>query len=278
MLDLHTHSSVSDGSDTPERIPALAFEAGCSAVALTDHDSLDGLAQASLAAAQVGIELVAGCEVSCAWEGGSMHVLVYFIDSAGTPIEEELVRLRADRADRNRRMLDKLGALGIPMTMDEIFEVAAGGGIGRPHFAKVLVAKGVVSTPKEAFDRFLGQGGLAYVPKARLLPQEVASLARASGAVAVLAHPLSLGLSPPALETLAADLAGKGFSGLEAIYGAYNHDERRLLCEMAKRCRLAVTGGSDHHGTFKPDLRIGSGRGDLHVPDDLLAALRDRRP
>ena len=155
MLDLHTHSSVSDGSDTPERIPELALEAGCSAVALTDHDSTDGLARAGLRAAQLGIELVRGCEISCVWEGGSMHVLIYFIDAADTPIEEELVHLRADRAERNRRMLDKLGVLGISLTMDEISAEAGSGSIGRPHFARVLAAKGVVSTPKEAFDKLV---------------------------------------------------------------------------------------------------------------------------
>ncbi len=278
MLDLHTHSRASDGSDTPERIPELALEAGCSAVALTDHDTLDGLAPAGRRATELGIKLVRGCEVSCAWERGSMHVLIYFIDRADTPIEAELANLRADRVVRNERMLKKLRDIGISLTMDEISREAGGKGVGRPHFARVLVGKGVVATPKEAFERFLGAGMPAYVSKARLKPAEVASLAKQSGAVTVLAHPLSLGLTMDEIAAIAAELAEKGFTGIEALYSSYSDQERRSLCEIAARCDLAITGGSDYHGSYKPDLKIGTGRGDLDVPDSLLHALEERRP
>ena len=151
-------------------------------------------------------------------------------------------------------------------------------GVGRPHFARVLVASGAVSSVQEAFDRLLGNGAPAYVPKARIEPGRVAALATASGGVAVLAHPLSLGLEPAALDATVAGLAADGFGGLEAIYGRYSKDERKALTELAHRHGLVATGGSDHHGTFKPDLTVGTGTGDLRVPDRVLDELRERRP
>lgn len=287
VIDLHTHSSVSDGSEPPARIPELAAAAGCSAVALTDHDSLDGLAEAGEAATRARVRLVRGCEVSCrrpavpggAPAGGSAHVLCYFVDGAEGPLQDELGRLRADRAARNRHLVERLGQLGIPVTWDEVVaEAGTEAGVGRPHFARVLVARGAAADVNDAFDRWLGDGRPAYVPKARLEAPDVAALARASGAVAVLAHPLSLGLEPGPLEAVVRELAGRGLGGIEAVYGTYSPDQRRALVQLAARTGLVATGGSDFHGSFKPELRVGTGLGDLDVPDDALAALEERRP
>lgn len=289
MIDLHTHSTVSDGTEPPGRIPELAAVAGCTAVALTDHDSLAGLADAAASAQRVGVRLVAGCEVSCrrppapgrsreATEG-AMHVLCYFVEEGGGPLQDELEALRADRLVRNRRLVERLGELGIPVSWDEVLAAAGDeAGVGRPHFARVLVEHGAAATVEDAFDRWLGEGRPAYVPKARLDAPQVAALARASGGVAVLAHPFSLGLAPGALEAVVAELAAAGLSGLEATYGAYRPEERRALRRLAERTGLVATGGSDFHGTFKPDLYVGTGLGDLDVPDDVLEALADRRP
>ncbi len=280
VIDLHTHSTVSDGSDSPARVMELAAEAGCRAVALTDHDSLAGLAAASARAGELGIELVAGCEVSVKPPAtGGMHVLVYFVDDPMSPLGAELDRLRDDRARRNRALVIRLADLGFPIAYQDV--VAAAGseaGVGRPHFARVLVASGAVASIQEAFDRLLGSGAPAYVPKARVEASRVADLANASGGVAVLAHPLSLGLGPAALDATIADLARAGFGGLEAIYSRYTPEERRTLTALARRHGLVATGGSDHHGTFKPDLTVGTGAGDLRVPDRVLDELRDRQP
>jgi predicted metal-dependent phosphoesterase TrpH len=278
MVDLHTHSTVSDGSDPPARIPELAAAAGCSAVALTDHDRLDGLAEARARAQALGVDLVPGCEVSCEWAPGTLHVLVYFVEPGEGPLQEELARLQADRVERNRQMIDRLAAAGLPVSLDELEAEAGGMGAGRPHMASILVRKGVVGSVQEAFDGYLARGKPGYVSKARLSPRTVAEQARRSGGVAVLAHPLSLQLDEPGLASTVAELADAGLTGLEAVYGRYSPDERAGLADLAHRHGLVATGGSDYHGTYKPDLAVGTGRGDLSVPDTTVAALTERRP
>jgi hypothetical protein len=277
MVDLHTHSTVSDGSDPPARIPELAAAAGCSAVALTDHDRLDGLAEARARAQALGVDLVPGCEVSCEWAPGTLHVLVYFVEPGDGPLQEELARLQADRVERNRQMIDRLAAAGLPVTLDELEAEAGGMGAGRPHMASILVRKGIVGSVQEAFDSYLARGKPGYVSKARLSPRTVAEQARRSGGVAVLAHPLSLQLDEPGLASAVAELAEAGLTGLEAVYGRYSPDQRAGLADLAHRHGLVATGGSDYHGTYKPDLAVGTGRGDLSVPDSTVAALAERR-
>lgn len=272
MIDLHTHSTASDGSDQPEAIPDLAAAAGCSAVALTDHDSLAGIAAAAERAAQVGVRFVPGCEISCP-HPGTLHLLVYFVAPGSGPLQDELVRLQAVRDERNRRMVERLAELGLPITYEEWQAEAGGAGAGRPHAAAVLVRKGAAASINDAFDRFLAKGRPGYVEKERLEVAAAVRLARASGGAAVLAHPLSLGLGPAELEATVAELAGLGVVGLEAIYGRYSVEERAVLVDLAARHGLVATGGSDHHGTYKPDLRVGVGTGDLAVPDDVLDRL-----
>lgn len=276
MIDLHTHSRCSDGSETPERVVELAAAAGCSALALTDHDTLAGLPAAGAAAGRLGVRLVPGCEVSCAAPSGSAHVLCYFVEAG--PLVEELARLRSDRAERNAALFARLAELGLPATEQEVRAEAGGGeGIGRPHVAAVLVRNGAVATIEEAFDRYLGKGAPAYVPKARVAVEEIARLANASGAVAALAHPLSLGLAGADLEATVADFAAAGLGGLECYYGRYDPPTRAALVELAGRHGLVPTGGSDFHGTYKADLAVCTGTGDLSVPDEVLDRLEARR-
>jgi len=279
MIDLHTHSTCSDGTEPPERIPELAAAAGCSAVALTDHDTLVGLADARRRAGEVGVDLVPGCELSCVFAGTSAHVLVYFVDDGDGPLQDELERLRQDRVVRNRRLIARLRELGIPITYDEVVAEASGeDSVGRPHVAAVLVRLGAADDIPDAFDRWLASGRPAHVPKARLSPAEAAQLASGSGGVAVLAHPLTLGLGPADLSSAVAELADAGFAGIEAFYGRYSPDQRAALTELAQRFDLVATGGSDFHGTVKQDLSVGTGQGDLRVPDDVIEQLAARRP
>jgi predicted metal-dependent phosphoesterase TrpH len=277
VIDLHTHSTVSDGSDPPARIAELARAAGCRAVALTDHDRQDGVAGARGRADQLGVELVPGVEISCE-HPGSMHLLVYFLEPGEGPLQDELLRLQRARDDRNRRLADLMATLGLPVTYDELMAEADGTGAGRPHIARILVRKGVVGSIQEAFDVWLAKGKPAYVDKERLPPAAAVRLATASKAAPVLAHPLSLGLSPAETEATIAELASDGLVGVEAIYGRYSPAERTDVATMARRHRLVATGGSDHHGTYKPDLQVGVGRGDLDVPDSVLDDLRQRVP
>jgi predicted metal-dependent phosphoesterase TrpH len=275
VIDLHIHSNISDGSDTPEQVVDLAAAAGLSALALTDHDRLDGIDRARVRAARHGIELIAGCELSCE-HTGTMHVLVYFLEPAEGPLQAELGRLQQARDTRNVRLLERLSAAGVPISLDELEQEAGGSGAGRPHIAAIMVRKGVVGSIKEAFDVWLGKGLPGYLDKERLTPDAALRLARASGGVPVLAHPLSLGLDPPELDRQLSELSEMGLAGLECAYGRYSSEERKSLADLAHSHGLCATGGSDHHGTYKPDLTVGTGRGDLEVPDAVLDELRDR--
>lgn len=277
VVDLHVHSNVSDGSDTPEEVVDLAAKAALSAMALTDHDRQDGIAPARRRAAEVGVELVPGVEISC-HHTGTMHMLVYFLEPGEGPLQDELLRLQVARDTRNERLLARLTELGMPVSMEELEAEAGPTGAGRPHIAAILVRKGYARSVQEVFDRYMGKGGPAYMEKERLDPLPAISLALQSGALPVLAHPLSLKLAPAEMEPAVDELADAGLVGLEAIYGRYSQEERAGLAIMAARAGLCITGGSDHHGTYKPDLTVGTGRGDLHVPDGALAALRDRLP
>ena len=272
MLDLHIHSTVSDGTDPPAQLAKIAAAAGCSAIALTDHDRLDGLAEAAEAAASYGIELVPGCELSCEFGPGTMHVLVYFIEPGDGPLQNELGRLQDARDRRNEAMCEVLG-----ISYDDLQAEAGGMGAGRPHAAALLVRAGRASSIQDAFDKWLAKGKPGYVEKERLTPARALELARASGAVPVLAHPLSLGLEGAALRSAVDELRDLGLQGLECIYGRYSPEERTALAAVADASGLVVTGGSDYHGTYKPDLSIGTGRGDLDVPDTVLDRLRERR-
>jgi 3',5'-nucleoside bisphosphate phosphatase len=275
VIDLHTHSTVSDGSDPPEGVVALAASAGLSAMALTDHDRLDGLPAARSRANELGVELVPGCELSLE-HTGTLHLLVYFVEPDEGPLPDELRRLQEARRSRNRRLLARLEQLGLPVTADELEAEAGGKGAGRPHVANILVRKGVVGSIQEAFDTWLAKGRPAYVDKERLSVERALELARASGCAPVLAHPLSLGLDPTELDSTVASLAGLGMAGVEGIYGRYSPEERQLISDLGRRHGLVVTGGSDYHGTYKPDLSVGTGRGDLDVPDGVLDELHQR--
>jgi predicted metal-dependent phosphoesterase TrpH len=279
VIDLHTHSRISDGTDAPGRVAELASGAGCRAFALTDHDTLAGLDEARTAAARLGLELVDGCEVSCSFRDTSAHILIYFVGDGEGPLQDELVRLRLDRVARNRRLAGRLDELGLPLSYEEVVaEATSEDSVSRPHFAAVLVRLGVADSVSDAFDRWLGRGAPAYVPKARVAPSDIIGAARGSGGVCVLAHPYTLGLDDTLLAGAVRELADLGLTGLEATYARYNRDQRAALATMATRAGLVATGGSDYHGTVKPGLSVGTGEGDLFVEDGVLARLEAWRP
>jgi predicted metal-dependent phosphoesterase TrpH len=278
VIDLHVHSTCSDGSETPEKVVELAASAGCSAVALTDHDGLAGVDRARTRAESLGLVFAPGCEVSCAFSPGAMHILSYFVEPGDGPLQTELEQLRQDRAKRNERLVQRLCELGLPIALEQVQAVAGSSVIGRPHFAAVLVANGAATSIQDAFERLIGKGAPGYVPKARLDPASLIGAARGSGAVTVLAHPFSLGIERSELDEVLAELAVAGLSGMECFYARYSIEERAELVAMARRHDLVATGGSDFHGSFKPDLFIGTGTGDLDVPDTALSKLMARKP
>jgi predicted metal-dependent phosphoesterase TrpH len=274
-VDLHTHSNRSDGSDEPADLVRKAAGRGLTAVALTDHDTLEGIEEARRAANDLPIELIPGVEISCEWAPGAMHLVVLFLEPAHGPLQDRLVDLQASRSTRNYRIADRLRQLGIDISMDEVIEESSVGVVGRPHFAAVLVRKGVVGDIPDAFNEYLGNQAPAYVPRLRLEPEEAIGLARASGGVPILSHPHTLGhTSAGEFSATYRRLTEAGLVGIDAYYGDYTPEQREDLAAITRSFGLIPSGGSDYHGSYKEGLELGSGRGDLDVPDSALEELR----
>jgi 3',5'-nucleoside bisphosphate phosphatase len=276
-VDLHTHSHFSDGSDSPSAVVDLAVTHRLSALALTDHDGFDGLDEAA-DAADGRIELIPGVEISARWEQRSVHVLVYWADTGDSPLQRALIDLRADRSRRNGEMVDALADLGVDITLDEVSQVAGRGVAGRPHIAAVLVAKGVVESLGQAFDEYLAAGRPAYRGRLGLDVTTAVDLALRSGGVPVVAHPHTIADGADDFRVLFECIAEMGFAGIECHYSEYPASTRIRLAEWANGLGLVATGGSDYHGSYKPGIALGTGRGDLDVPDGVVEALRERIP
>jgi predicted metal-dependent phosphoesterase TrpH len=276
IIDLHSHTTYSDGSSSPHELVRLAAEAGALALAITDHDTVAGLAEGRAAARAAGVEFIDGIEISAEYSPGTMHILGYYIDAESEALLSTLEELRDARDNRNPKIASRLQALGIDISYDEVHALAGNEVVGRPHFARVLLEKGYVESIQDAFNRFLGKGAAAYEEKKRLSPEESIELIHMAGGVAVLAHPYQLKLSAADTDAMLGKLAGMGLDGVEAIYSRHSKTDRDLYCEMAARHGMLVTGGSDYHGTYKPDISIVTGLGDLRVPYTLLEEVRKR--
>lgn len=285
-VDLHSHSVVSDGSETPGEVVRLAADAGLAALALTDHDVLAGLDEAHQAAAHHELELIPGVELSLDWSAlaadadtrGGMHLVVLWLDDEPGPLQDRLADLRLGRDDRNHTILERLSQLGFDLSMDDVMARAGEGSVGRPHIAGVMVDRGYVPDVASAFDLYLAHGAPAYVPRSRLTPEEAIRLARESGGVPILAHPHTLGYEREVdLERVVRRLHEIGLVGLESHHSAIEPQRRRILRRLAARVGLLPSGGSDFHGSYKPGIEIGIGCGDLEVPDEFLEGLREQR-
>ena len=276
-VDLHTHSIYSDGSDSPAEIVSAAAAAGLEAVALTDHDNLNGILEAAAAADASEVELIPGVELSCEWQPGGMHLLVLWLEPGPGPLQDRLEILQAGRRQRNVDLIELLQKLDVDISYEEVVAEAGGTGVGRPHVAAVLVRKGVVDSIPEAFDLYLASGRPAYVERYRLPPEEAIELARASGAVPIVAHPHTLGMTGTTLDQELRRLARHGLVGLECYYPEYEPDTRLELVERARDVGLVPSGGSDYHGTYKPGLEIGRGYGDLSVGREVWQELAEAR-
>ena len=278
MIDLHTHSVFSDGSLTPEEIVASAHEYKLTAVALTDHDTTDGLPRFLAASDNTGVRGIAGIEVSAEHHPGAMHILGYFLDHRHAGLQEKLAQLRVGRSQRNQQILEKLCALGLELTWDEVHALAGGEVVGRPHFARAMIARGHVKDKDEAFAKFLARGRPAYAERFRLSPADSILMIREAGGVPVLAHPCSLKLGQKQLRILLLELREAGLEGVEVYHSEHNPQQTQLYHRLATDCGLAVSGGSDFHGSLMPDIKLGRGFGGLRVADDLLPKLEARKP
>jgi predicted metal-dependent phosphoesterase TrpH len=276
MIDLHTHSRFSDGSDSPEELVCRARRLGLQALALTDHDNILGVPAFLDACRARHLTGLSGVELSAEVPSGTLHLIGLGIDPACGELGEALGRLRDGREWRNRRILERLRELGCALEWDAVAAYAGEEVIGRPHIALAMIARGWVATVQEAFDRFLGKGAPAYVDRYRLTPAEALRLIRRARGLAILAHPGTWLADSRQLEAGVAELKAGGLAGIEAYYTTHDAGQTIDYLRLAQRQGLLVSGGSDYHGRqTRPDTELGSGTGRLQVPDTLLAPLFD---
>jgi len=273
MIDLHSHSTASDGSYAPAELVALAKEAGLSALALTDHDTVAGIPEAEAAAAASGLRLIRGVELEISFEPGEFHLLGLGLERLGGELGEALTRLGRARDERNERILARLTEAGMSVNMDELRELAGGARIGRPHIAGLLVQRRAVRTRQEAFDRYLGKGRPFYEAKDCLELGEAMRMIRDSGGRVIVAHPLSLFVSWGHLASIMDEWKELGLDGIEAYHPTAKISHCRRLERMGRERGFMISAGSDFHGAIRPDRRIGRTAGGLQIGDEYLAEL-----
>ena len=257
----------------------MAHRAGVTALAITDHDITDGIPDTLIAASAFNIEVIPGIEISSRFQGKETHILGYFVNWQDPTFQRRLTDLRETRHSRNPEMIRKLNNLGLTFTYEDVKAVAKHGSIGRPHIAQVLIAKGYVTSMKEAFDRYLGEGAQAYVPRELPDAADVISWIREVGGIAVLAHPTWVRDGKEGLRLFCQALKERDLQGLEVFYSTHTPRQTSEYLNLAKHLELATTGGSDFHGLAKPDVRVGVGRGTLKVSIkhlENLKAIRSR--
>ena len=274
-IDLHLHTTHSDGSLRPSEVLALAKAANVSALAITDHDITSGIPEALATGEELGIEVIPGVEISSFDGKSELHILGYCLNWEDEDFNVRLATLRASRHRRNPLIIERLRAAGLEVTYEEVKALAGTEAVGRPHIAQVLMQKKYVTSAKEAFDRFLAEGKPAYVARELPTPEEAIRWIREAKGVAVLAHPTWIKETGEGLRTCVTMLKDAGLGGVEVHYSTHSKSQTASYLEMAQRLGLLVTGGSDFHGITKPDIEVGYGRGDLKVNPRLLEPLKE---
>lgn len=276
-FDLHVHTTASDGTMSPAEVVRYAKEKGIEIIAITDHDTIEGIAEGTTEGRRIGVEVIPGVEISVDFPHGSMHLLGYYIDPTSEELQGRLTFLQEARLQRNLKIIERLKALGIPLELSELKDASRHGQIGRPHFAYAMAKKGYTRDMQDAFDRYLGKGKPAYVEKFRFSPEEAIVMVQRAGGVAILAHPFTLNCEEPArLADIIKDLKDKGLDGVEVYYPQHSDGQRRLYQEVADSYGLLVTGGSDFHGLTKDEVDLGKGYYHSGMLDGVVEALRAR--
>jgi 3',5'-nucleoside bisphosphate phosphatase len=270
-VDLHTHSTASDGKLRPSEVVRLATQLGLGVLALTDHDTTDGVMEAQRAGCELGIEVIAGVEINSEGEYGDAHILGLFIDPLEPTLQEQLLAIRDARVGRAKGMLKKLGEMGMPLEWERVIAMAGdASSIARPHVARAMVEAGYVATTQEAFDKYIDTRGPAYVNRLRLTMSEAIGSIHGAGGLAVMAHPALSGLVH-----LIPQLVEAGLDGVEVYYPEHSPEQRAELLDIAARYNLVVTGGSDFHA---PDDPAHAQLGSVDVPPDVVEKLKAKRP
>lgn len=277
-VDLHIHSTASDGVMSPSELVKYAKTKDLQAIAITDHDTIEGLEEGLSEGERIGLEVIPGVEISVEHSPGSMHLLGFFLDTSHPLLNEKLSYLQKVRAQRNPKIFEKLIQLGIKMNYEEVLKASGGGQMGRPHFAQVLLEKGYVGSFQEAFNRFLKKGAPAYVEKFRFSAKEALHFVNEAKAVAVLAHPNTLGMNGYSeFEKLILRLIEDGLKGIEVYYPEHSPLDIAQYKMLAERYGLVMTGGTDYHGIEKNGFDIGVGRGEMKLPYSLVERLKEAR-
>ncbi|MDI6687802.1 MAG: PHP domain-containing protein [Desulfobacterales bacterium] len=278
-IDLHIHSTASDGTFSPQEIISLAHTLNMGAIAITDHDTIDGSKEAFTLDIPPSLKLLAGVEISVTSDtslsyAGSFHMLGYSIRLDDPVLNRTLSMLQDARRNRNPRIVNRLNNLGINFSLKDVADEFGEGQLGRPHIAQLMVKRGFVKSIDEAFDRYLGAGRPAYIDKYRLDCGQAIEIILAARGIPVLAHPFFLHIENKNLfENFIVKLKGLGLKGIETYYPAHSRDLTAFYIKIAKRYDMLMTGGTDFHGSIKPDIKMGSGRGDLFVPYELYEKL-----
>lgn len=273
-IDLHSHTTASDGSLTPEELVRLAKQQGVTTLAVTDHDTVAGLPQAMAEGELAGVEIIPGIEISCLYGETELHILGYFINPDDPRLTSALLTYQASREDRNPRIVQRLQELGCAVTYSDVQAIAGNATIGRPHIAQALLRKGYVASVSDAFDRYLADGAPAYLPRTLPSPAEAIGLIRQIGGIPVMAHPVYASRLKEPFEQICATLQGLGLLGIEALYSSHNRKQTDYYRSISQNQGLLITGGSDFHGDSKPNLLVGTGYGNLSVSPDLLEPMR----
>lgn len=277
QVDLHLHSTYSDGTDTPEVLVEMAKALDLSAIALTDHDTCDGCKEAIEHGRKIGVEVIPGAELSTSWGEKEIHIVGLFLNPDDETLNKRLAEMKDGRAHRNELMCAAFRERGIPMEYEDLLETYGSATITRATFADWLMNHGFIKSRQEAFDRYIGDYGPCYVPRRKISSQEGIRYILEAGGVPVLAHPILYHLSKDNLVKLITELKEAGLIGIEGVYTTYSQADTRLISTLAKDHGLLLSGGSDYHGANKPRIHLGVGHGHLFVPASYLEGLRSWR-
>lgn len=276
-IDLHVHSTASDGTCTPAQLVTIAKCAGLCAIALTDHDCIDGITDAMQASHGTGLEIVPGIELSCDYRGQEIHMLGLYIRPGDEPLALKLKEFVTRRESRNERIVELLAREGFDITMDKLLADNPDSVITRGNIAKYLVEHGCVKDRETVFKEYLGDHCRCNVPREKISPEEAIELIHRAGGLAFLAHPLLYHMNLEALTEFVRDLKEHKLDGIEAIYSAFQPQDERDMKALADKFDLLISGGSDFHGTNKPHIRLGTGTGQMNVPYAVLQKIKQAR-
>ena len=272
-VDLHTHSDKSDGNLTPSELVDLAVSKDLAAIALTDHDTTEGLDEAIIRGFKTGLMVIPGVELSSEYHGQDIHIVGLGIDHHQEEFCQKLHEFVDSRINRNQKMCKKLTEAGMPIDYDELISTFPDSVITRAHYARLMCEKGYVKSPAEAFERYIGDHAPYFIPREKVTPMQAIELIRSADGIPVLAHPLLYGYGKERLDKLVHELKDAGLVAMEVYYSTYSQSDERDMRSLAQKYELLESGGSDFHGKAKPGLELGTGYGSLHVPESVLTYL-----